>query len=219
MKAKEPYQELTKFKADLQARVKKEFIRFTIVGFDELNVPMAKDLTKAAYQRLWNANMRDFRRIAREGRDFAKGMLTESEKKRISDLDLALIIAFVLTNYNIVTGYRYDSEWERKRMRYTEILLGAKESNDRQTLNEMSKKNAGLIIGQSMQGAIDIEDEAMKRVYKKAGIKKVKWVTEHDPKVCTECRLRDGHIYPIDRVPPKPHLNCRCHIIPYRENP
>ena len=217
MKQKEPYQELTKFKTDLQSRLKREFIRFTIIGFDELNVTTTKNLTKEAYSRLWKANLRDYRRIAREGRDFAYGLLTDSEKKRISDLDLALIIAFTLSTYNIITGYRFDKEWERKRMRYAEEILAAKEASDRAYLTEMSKKNANLLLTQSMQAGIEVEDEAIKTVFKKAGIKKGKWVAEKDDITCSVCRDRDGKIYPIDSIPAKPHYNCRCYIVPYRE--
>ena len=217
-KTKEPYQRLTKFKSDLQSRLKKEFVRFTILGFDELNVSTTKTLTKDAYTRLHKANMRDFREIAKEGRSFAYAYLTEEEKKGLSALDISLIIALVLSTYNIVTGYKYTAEWERKRTRYAEEVLAAKEANDRAYLTEMSKKNANLLLTQSMQAGIEIEDEAIRQVYKKAGIKWVVWVTEHDPKVCTECKLRDGKKYEIDKVPEKPHYNCRCHIRPYRND-
>ena len=213
---KEPYRELTKFKSELQKRLKKEFLRFTIMGFDELNVSTTKTMTKEAYSRIASFNNRYFGKIAREGRSFALGFLTEEEKKGLSKMDIALLIAFVLTEYNIVTGYRYDTEWERKRMRYTEAVLAAKEANDRQYLTEMSKKNANLLLTQSMQYGIEIEDESIKETFKKAGIKEVVWVTERDGKVCSICRERDGKRYPIDSVPDKPHYNCRCYIRPYR---
>ena len=39
-----------------------------------------------------------------------------------------------------------------------------------------------------------------------------------DPKsgklVCEYCEPRDGKVYPVIAVPPKPHLNCRCRLIP-----
>ena len=213
---KEPYRELTKFKNELQRRLKKEFVRFTITGFDELNVQTTRNRTEQAYDRIDSFNRRYFMRIAREGRDFAKGLLLPNELKRLSEFEIAALIALVMSEYNIVTGYRYDTEWERKRMRYAEGILAAKEANDRRYLQEISKKNANLLLRQSMQAGIDIEDEAIKETLKEAGISEVVWVTEHDTKVCTECRLRDGKRYKIDEVPPKPHINCRCYIKPYR---
>jgi SPP1 gp7 family putative phage head morphogenesis protein len=102
-------------------------------------------------------------------------------------------------------------------MRYAEEILAAKEANDRAYLTEMSKKNANLLLTQSMQAGIEVEDEAIKTVFKKAGIKKGKWVAEKDDITCSVCRDRDGKIYPIDSIPAKPHRSCRCYIVPYRE--
>ena len=213
---KEPYRELTKFKSELQKRLKKEFLRFTITGFDELNVQTTRSRTEQAYDRIDSFNRRYFMRIAREGRNFAKGLLLPNELKRLSEFEVAALVALVLSEYNIVTGYRYDTEWERKRMHYAEGILAAKEANDRRYLQEISKKNANLLLTQSMQAGIDVEDEAILETLKEAGIKEVVWVTEKDSKVCSICRERDGKRYPIDSVPDKPHYNCRCYIRPYR---
>ena len=38
----------------------------------------------------------------------------------------------------------------------------------------------------------------------------VVWRAEKDGKECKICRERDGKVYKIDKVPPKPHHNCRC---------
>lgn len=47
---------------------------------------------------------------------------------------------------------------------------------------------------------------------KNIGKEYVRWVTEHDDRVCGDCEERDGKIYPIDAVPPRPHHGCRCEL-------
>jgi SPP1 gp7 family putative phage head morphogenesis protein len=43
-----------------------------------------------------------------------------------------------------------------------------------------------------------------------AGIEEVEWVAEDDSRTCKICRERNGKVYKIDEIPPKPHYNCRC---------
>lgn len=49
--------------------------------------------------------------------------------------------------------------------------------------------------------------------YDEAGAKKVKWVTVGDGRVRKEHKLRNGKIYPIDKIPDR-GFNCRCGFIP-----
>lgn len=57
-----------------------------------------------------------------------------------------------------------------------------------------------------------MEDRAAITAYKDAGVKKVQWITQQDGHVCKECIARDGLIFPVDRVPGKPHYKCRCYL-------
>lgn len=59
-----------------------------------------------------------------------------------------------------------------------------------------------------------VSDEATLKAYKDGGAKYVRWITQEDEKVCEVCWERNGKIYPIDRVPAKPHWGCRCYLRP-----
>ena len=67
------------------------------------------------------------------------------------------------------------------------------------------------------QYAIITTDAATKRAYMDSGVSDVMWVSVKDDKRCKVCKSRDGKIYPIEDVPPKPHIGCRCYLIPYSE--
>ena len=87
----------------------------------------------------------------------------------------------MLEEYDPVTMYLFTPEAERKRDRTAEAILS--------TPNK---------------------DEATLQAFRDNGVKKVRWVTAEDEKVCDVCQKRDGKIYPIDKLPPKPHYRCRC---------
>ena len=87
---------------------------------------------------------------------------------------------------------------------------------DRERYLKSLKRTFDLMFTQSSQYAQDVADTMETEVYKAASIPRVMWVTERDNRVCEECRERDGKIYPLDNVPPKPHYHCRCRIKPIR---
>ncbi len=116
----------------------------------------------------------------------------------------------VLNKYNETTKYKFSSEYIRKRDRLVETIVGSK-GKDKDTI----KKSRNYLALQVSQGAIDITDSAVIQAYKDLGYKKVVWNTKQDPKVCKICASRDGEIYDIDKIPPKPHFNCRCWLSPY----
>ena len=116
----------------------------------------------------------------------------------------------VLSEYNPVTGYLYGRELKRKQERLVESMITAKKNNDRSFYRDSLRTNANLLYTQSKQYADDVADQTVIEVWKKVGIKKIQWITEKDEKVCSECRPLDMKIFDIDKVPPKPHYNCRC---------
>jgi SPP1 gp7 family putative phage head morphogenesis protein len=65
---------------------------------------------------------------------------------------------------------------------------------------------------------LEAVDEATIDGYKDAGVSKVKWNTEIDGRECSVCRERNGKVYEIGNVPPKPHRNCRCYLSPVPKN-
>ena len=120
----------------------------------------------------------------------------------------------IQSEYNPVTKYVYVTEAERKRARFFESLVADAESKQRREMENDYRAAENAWIRQTRQAMIDIEDRAAIAAYKDAGVRKVRWISQHDDKVCKECERLDGMIFPIDAVPDKPHYNCRCTIEP-----
>ena len=167
-----------------------EFLRFQGLRVDELNVLSS---AKSMYGRMDKAAQKAFVRMARDKDD---------------DITIAEAL-FLLSEYDPVTRYVYEHEVERKRTRFAEAYI-ASNGDSREV-----KKALRLWSGMIRQYSISITDEALLLSYKKAGVEYVKWITEEDERRCTECASRQGKIYHIDKVPPKPHINCRCYYEPY----
>ncbi len=123
----------------------------------------------------------------------------------------------IQSEYNPVTKYVYVTEAERKRARFFESLVADAESKQRREMENDYRAAENAWIRQTRQAMIDIEDRAAVTAYRDAGVRKVRWISQHDDKVCKECGRLDGLIFPIDAVPDKPHYNCRCTIEPVTE--
>ena len=78
-------------------------------------------------------------------------------------------------------------------------------------------KFADLWHTQTKQYAETMVDKTRVETFKKNGIRRVRWVTENDEKVCHICKERDGKVYDIEKIPVKPHYYCRCWIKPVLE--
>lgn len=50
--------------------------------------------------------------------------------------------------------------------------------------------------------------------YKESGVKKIRWVTAHDERVCPHCGAMEGKIFDIDKVPHIMHPRCHCSVDP-----
>jgi hypothetical protein len=160
--------------------------------FDETNLLKR---TKGLYKELSVLNEEAFLEMANE---IYKEAYPESKKK----LDKKWL-ALILLGYDATTKYVYEHEVDRKRARLYEALMS-------------TKTNAEFITAfnlwwrQTSQYAITISDTAVIQAFKDKGIKKVKWNTEKDNRVCHTCKDRNGKVYDIDKVPDKPHYGCRC---------
>lgn len=225
------YWRTDKFRKGLKTKVRNEFNYLSVMAFDELNVIQTKTVTTEMYERLLEYNSTEYKAIVRAAREYALSFLTDSEKatfetaikrgknvaksKANEDFDSG-IVESVLDGYNLVTGYLYKREAERKRLRLAEEMLTARQFSDRQKYDNGLKKAANYWFTQSGQYAIDMEDTAVKEVWEQAGIQQVMWVSERDNRVCHTCRELDGQIFDIDNVPGKQHYNCRCTIKPVR---
>ena len=162
-------------------------------GFDELNV---LEVTRTLYDQLKQDNQEIFLELAEE-----RYRETEPHGDEAPDLLWLLVL---LAAYNAVTKVVYDNEIDRKRQYTAEGINSstAKATEFRRGLSYWSRFTANY--------ADIVTDESSLKAYRDAGVKRVRWMTADDEKVCDTCRERDGKVYPINAIPPKPHPGCRC---------
>lgn len=116
-----------------------------------------------------------------------------------------------LMEFDPLTGYQFNNEWERKLYRQYEAVESTKSSKS-------IRKSMMLMNNQVTQKAIEATDYGVLKAYEEDGIKKVRWNCYNDDRACDECRERDGKIFDIKKVS-KVHPNCRCWFTPVREDP
>ena len=114
-----------------------------------------------------------------------------------------------LKEYNPTTKYVYTHEVERKAARCAESILA---SNTKVKEIENALRYWSNMVAQY---ADDITLEATLQAYKDDGVEKVMWMTELDNRRCKECAKREGQVYDINKIPPKPHIGCRCWVVPW----
>lgn len=112
----------------------------------------------------------------------------------------------ILESFDPVSKYIFSSEYDRKRMRLFEALVASPTKVDELKAAVRSVSFMLRIY------AVRMADEAVTEAMKDEGVAKVEWVAEMDNKTCPICWKRDGRIYELLKLPPKPHPNCRCWI-------
>lgn len=172
-----------------------------MTAMDELNVIKA---SKKMYAKLEATNEKAFLKLAR---DRYKDITGEDADEKAT---LSWLLLFLLA-YNPVTEFVYKNEVERKRDRFAETMVAS--ANKLLAI----RRAMSLWLRQTEQYLVLIEDEAVLRAYKRLGYKRVRWFTQEDERRCPECAARHGKIYSINKVPPKPHRNCRCYIEPVND--
>ena len=167
--------------------------RLGLLRFDELNVIRQ-------VKELYNALDKDNREVFL---DLSVMVYERTEPHGGKEPDEAWLAAF-LKEYNPVTLYIYVNEVDRKREYAAESIIAASEKAEefQRALKHWANFTA--------EYADLVTDAATVKAFKDAGVKRVIWHTEQDEKVCGECEPRDGKVYPIDKIPPKPHWGCRC---------
>lgn len=209
------YRLADKLLEQLKKLIRREFNRLGVFGFDELNAPRITRETIALFDRMLTENKKRFLDAAKTAyRDaialaIAAGYRDPGDKK----INEKWLIGF-LGAYNFVSGYLYESEAERKRLRLAEQMMTAREYQNRTLYNDSLKRSANLWWTQTAHYMLDAVDQATLDGYRDSGVEKVKWNTNIDGRECKVCRERNGKIYPIDKVPPKAHRNCRCYLTP-----
>jgi SPP1 gp7 family putative phage head morphogenesis protein len=214
------YRLADKLLEQLKKLIRREFNRLGIFGFDELNVPRVTKETTELFDRLLAENNKRYLQAAIKAQSDAKARVIVAgyEDRDLAVPDEAWVAGF-LGKYNFVSGYLYEQEAERKRLRLAEQMLTAKEFQSRTQYNDSVRRSANLWWMQTAHYMLDAVDEATLETYEVMGVKRVEWHTNVDGRECKTCRERNGKIYPIDDVPPKPHRNCRCQLapVPYKK--
>ena len=204
------YKLLDKLLATEMKRIRTSFNRLSVMGFDQLNVVNTRKTTQKMYDGFIKDNETIYLKVARD----AYKRATAGDEK--NEIDREWLVG-VLAGYNLVTGYLYNKEAERKRLRLNEQILTAREYDNRQMFQGSLRRSANLWWTQTTQYGISVVDEATIKGFKDIGIKKVQWIAADDEKTCPTCGARDNKIYHINKIPPKPHYGCRCYIVPVKE--
>lgn len=209
------YRTADKLLEQLKKLIRREFNRLGIFGFDELNAPRVTTETVELFARLMAENRKRYLQAAKQARVDARLLVLAAgyDDRELPVPDEAWVIAF-LGAYNFVSGYLYEQEAERKRLRLAEQMLTAKEYQSRTQYNDSVRRAANLWWTQTLHYMLDAVDESTLETYEMMGVEKVEWHTNIDGHECKICRERHLKVYPIGDVPPKPHRNCRCRLMP-----
>ena len=194
----------------LNRRNLRSFGRLKLLKFDELNV---FDTVGEIYDFSVEVAKRRYKEI------FADAYLACMEEmgrnvRPPKDSILNDWLLDMLEDYDVVTHYRFDEETGRKKARTAEALIATRDGS-RLDGREVDKalRLWSLQIDQYADRAVD--DGRMK-AFKDSGVKKLRWNTERDEKVCDECDALDGRVFAIDNVPGKRHFRCRCWLTAVR---
>lgn len=205
-----PYAHADKANKELRSYIGAQFQNLSLMPFDEINARTAKRNVGDAYKRIYVKCLTVFLAIAVAAYQEA----CARAGKKPSVLPKAAFIAAILSDYNPLTQFVYVTEWERKRDRTAEAMLSCE---NRMALRRALKVSKSVTVRQVDWYTDIITDESMVKGYHDSGVKRVKWITQRDGHVCEICLMRDGKIYPIDKIPTKPHRGCRCYTIPIKE--
>lgn len=191
--------------AAINRKIQHEFsvMRRAIATFDE--IWLLQDAVNACYSNIMNEVRKTYLDIANHA------------YKDVTGRDGVITYYWLeqwLFAYDPVTRYVFNHEYDRKRARTFEAVVATKKRSDLQ--KELKQAMYNLSV-QTKQYADEVTDTATLQGYKDSGIEYVRWITEQDGRVCAECRKRHFKVYPVDAVPDKPHIRCRCWFIPAKD--
>lgn len=189
-----PYQTADKVISYLIKRYGRLFRQARTTSLDELNViAVSHDI----YDTALNETKQEMARLSR--------VVYERYGDR-EDFDGTAFVLALMLAYDPVTKYVYENEVDRKRARFVEGVLGSTSPLEEIKLAERLWASMNKVF------ADEVTFQTMIQAYKDSGVTKVRWVTSEDEKRCPTCGSMHGKIYRIDKVPPKPHRNCRCWV-------
>lgn len=192
---KNPYSKTDKVIAYLNKQYLKLFRRVT--AFDELNVIQ---VSHEIYDEVLHLVEAEATRLVKAVYDSYR------EDAEIADEEAHAFVLLLLLAYNPVTKYVFQNELDRKRSRFAEGVIAS--DTPREEI-ELAKR---LLARMNTQFLDDVTFDTVIEAYKDDGVEKVRWITAPDDRRCAECKSRHHKIYPIDNIPPKPHMHCRCYV-------
>lgn len=206
MTMKNPYSKTDKVIAYLNKQYMKLFGQ--VMAFDELNVIQVSHeiynevlrLVEKEATRLVKAVYGSYRKPKQSS---AGGVAAETE---LTEEDANAFVLLLMLAYNPVTKYVYRNELDRKRSRFAEGVIASDAPAEEIGLAKR------LLAKMNKQFLDDVTFDTVVKAYKDDGVEEVRWVTAVDDRRCSECKSRHNKIYPIDNIPPKPHMHCRCYV-------
>lgn len=205
----ELYRRLDQYAELIRKKIKQEFNRLLLAGFDELNVVRTKELTKTIYERVDRMNRQHYADIC----EWTFEWVYVQYGKDPPDGDWTKVVDDWLKGYDPVTKYVYDAELERKRLRLNEGILASREYQDRPGLEDVVRTAANLLLTQSLQYGLDLIGEMEERAYEAAGGEDglIQYHSCNDSRTCGECKGYDGQVFRASEAPRIPiHARCRC---------
>ena len=170
-----------------------------VLPTDELNVIQ---ISHDIYDEAYTLAEQEAARLAKA----VYGSYRKASEEEKEGFDAAsFVLAFILS-YNPVTKYVFKNEIDRKRARFAEGVISSSAPAQEVALAKR------LLAAMNAQFMDDITFNSLVEAYSDNGTEKVRWVTHPDDRRCKQCRAMHGKIYPIDNVPAKPHIHCRCWI-------
>ena len=204
------------------------FNRLKLAEFDRVNV--VRDVLNL-YREMARKAKKRYREMGLEAYLLGLEMLddppTEREARRMAkEAITGDWVESLMKETDFVTLYRFNSETERKAQRLIEGFAVASGNASWKEPWQTPAETRNMLIDQALkqwtkqlgQYAINVTDAAVIQALDDAGVAWVMWMTERDQRVCRDCHQLDGRIFAVDEVPAKPHMNCRCRLVP-SENP
>ena len=184
---------------DLNRRNLRLFDKLSLLKFDELNVLKTVSRT---YDESAELAKKRFKAV------YEDAYLAVAGDRDLDDDIMDDWLLDMLEDYDALTHYRFNEETERKKMRTAEALIAtkiAKREVDK-ALRLWTLQLSAYVDRSVLDGRI--------QAFKDMGVKKVRWITYGDNRVCADCHDLEGKVFPIDEVPPRQHFRCRCYIVP-----
>lgn len=195
-----PYSKTDKTITWLNKQFTKLF-RARVLPMDELNVI---EVSHEIYDQAYTLAEQEATRLAKSV--YGSYRRKQSEEQEEESFDAAAFVLALALAYNPVTKYVFKNEIDRKRARFAEGVLSSTAPGEEIALAKR------LLVATNAQFQDDVTFHSLVEAYSDNGTEKVRWVTHPDDRRCKQCKAMHGKIYPIDKIPDKPHMHCRCWV-------